>query len=194
MGDSRSPAYPIRSFPAGEDRGLLHYHGSPFRKGWARSVLLGLLVSLLTVGLWRIELFQQFELRTVDARFRLAGTRPAASPLAVVFIGDDSIEEFGRWPWSWDHHALLIDVLQRAGARSVLFDIFFAEAPDRSQEEFLGAMAARAGNVHFCSFFNGFAPSPGGSGPPLLEGLGLTTPVGGILGSASGVGPTYLNR
>jgi PAS domain S-box-containing protein len=188
MGDSRSPAYPIRSFPAGEDRGLLHYHGSPFRKGWARSVLLGLLVSLLTVGLWRIELFQQFELRTVDARFRLAGTRPAASPLAVVFIGDDSIEEFGRWPWSWDHHALLIDVLQRAGARSVLFDIFFAEAPDRSQEEFLGAMAARAGNVHFCSFFNGFAPSPGGSGPPLLEGLGLTTPVGGLLGSASGVG------
>jgi PAS domain S-box-containing protein len=188
MGDRSSPVYPIRSFPAGEDKSLLRYHASPFRKGWIRSVALGFLISLLTLGLWRIELFRQFELRTVDARFRLAGTRPAASPLAVVFIGDDSIEEFGRWPWSWDHHALLIDILQRAGAKSILFDVFFAEAPDRGQEEFLGAVAARAGNVHFCSFFTGFAPSPGDGGPPLLEGLELTMPVGGLLGAASGIG------
>ena len=44
----------------------------------------------------------------------------------------------------------------------MLFDVFFAEAPDSGQERFLGAVAARAGNIHFCSFFSGFSPSPGG--------------------------------
>jgi PAS domain S-box-containing protein len=188
MGEDRPSAIPIRSFPSGRDQTVQRYHASPFRRGWVRSIAIGFGISLLTVGLLRAELFRQFELRTVDARFRLAGTRPVESPLAIVFIGDDSIEEFGRWPWSWDHHALLIDVLNRAGAKVILFDIFFAESPDRGQEQFLGAMAGAAGNVHFCSFFNGFSPSEEESGPLFLRGLELTGPVPGLLGSAAGIG------
>ena len=66
----------------------------------------------------------------------------------MVFIGDDSIEAYGRWPWTWDYHALLIDALRRAGARVVLFDILFAEAPSQPDERVFAAACEQAGNVH----------------------------------------------
>ena len=113
-------------------------------RGLLRSALLGLFVAALAVLVNGTELFRAFELRTVDLRFRLRGSRPVQSPLAVVFIGDDSIAAYGRWPWSWDYHALLVDALQRAGARLVLFDILFAEAPS-ARERMLAAGRARPG-------------------------------------------------
>ena len=88
-------------------------HGGAYRRGMLRSVATGLLVTALSIGVSQGELFRTFELKTLDTRFRLRGSRPASSPVSVVFIGDDSIEAFGRWPWSWDYHALLVDVLSR---------------------------------------------------------------------------------
>jgi PAS domain S-box-containing protein len=139
------------------------------------------------MGLARVDLFREFELTTLDARFLLRGSVPAKAPLAIVFIGDDSIEEFGRWPWPWDTHALLIDVLSRSGAKGVLFDIFFAESPSTEEARLLGAAADKASNVYFCSFFNGFEMSRDES-LPFLAGSDLTNPVPEILESAAGVG------
>ena len=85
-------------------------------RGLLRSALLGLLVAALAVLVNGTELFRAFELRTVDLRFRLRGSRPVKTPIAVVFIGDDSIAAYGRWPWSWDYHALL-DRRAAAGRR-----------------------------------------------------------------------------
>ena len=166
---------------------MQRFHSSPFRKGWVRSVCAGLVLALLTMGLGRVDLFREFELSTLDARFLLRGSMPAKSPLAIVFIGDDSIEEFGRWPWPWDTHALLIDILSRAGARGVLFDIFFAESPGREEARLLGAAADKAGNVYFCSFFNGFEPSRD-ENSPFLTGNDLTNPVPEVFERAAGVG------
>ena len=127
-------------------------------RGLLRSALLGLLVATLAVLVNGTELFRAFELRTVDLRFRLRGSQPVKPPIAVVFIGEDSIAAYGRWPWSWDYHALLIDALQRAGARLVLFDILFAEAPSRLDEQLLAGAARKAGNVQFISSFAKLAP------------------------------------
>jgi len=118
-----------------------------------RSALLGLLVAVLAVLAGRTDLFRAFELKTVDLRFRLRGPREVATPIAVVFIGDDSIAAYGRWPWGWDYHALLVDALRRAGARLILFDVLFAEAPSRIDEQVLAGAARQAGNVHLISSF-----------------------------------------
>ena len=92
-------------------------------------MLTGLAMAAICSLLAGVSFFQAVELKTLDARFRLRGNTPPQSPIAVVFIGDDSIKAFGRWPWSWDHHALLIDTLKRAGARQIFYDILFAESP-----------------------------------------------------------------
>lgn len=188
MGSDRSPAIPIRSFPDGEDRSVHRYHSSPFRRGWIRALLISLCVVLVSMALLRNELFREFEMRTLDARFRVRGTQDVVSPISVVMIDDYSVDRFGRWPWSWDHHALLIDVLNRAGARYILFDIFFTEEPSRSEAVLLGEMARQAGNVFFCSFLSGFESPAPDDDPPLIRGVSLTEPVPPVFSGAAGTG------
>ena len=152
-------------------------------RGLLRSALLGLLVATLAVLVNGTDLFRAFELRTVDLRFRLRGSQPVKTPIAVVFIGEDSIAAYGRWPWSWDYHALLIDALQRAGARLVLFDILFAEAPSRLDGQMLAAAARKAGNVQLISSFAKLVPpEPSADDRLLHRGRPHRAPGGGERG------------
>jgi adenylate cyclase len=181
---------PSVSSPA--NRGLENAERSPLRslpfKGWLRSAGIGFLVALLCIWAAHTNLFRTFELKTLDARFRLRGSRNTTSPLAVVFIGDDSIEALGRWPWNWEYHALLIDILSRAGARQVLFDIFFTESPGAGEANLLASMARRSGNVYLCSYFQNLEQERGRGNLPLLEGSGRKDPVIELNRVAAGVG------
>lgn len=47
---------------------------------------------------------------------------------AIVAIDEDSISEIGRWPWSRDVMADLVEEIIKHGARSVTFDVVFSEA------------------------------------------------------------------
>lgn len=154
---------------------------------WRRihSICAGMLVALACSFLSQASFFHAVELKTLDTRFRLRGNSPVKSPLTVVFIGDDSIKAFGRWPWSWDHHALLIDTLKRAGARQVLFDIFFTESPGSQDETFLAGVTELAGNVYYCSHFNELNE---GGRERMLIGDSLNEPVASLAGSAAGIG------
>ncbi len=163
-------------------------HGGAHRRGMLRSVATGLLVTALSIWVSQGELFRTFELKTLDARFRLRGSRPVSSPVSIVFIGDDSIEAFGRWPWSWDYHALLIDVLSRAGARMVLFDILFADNPGKRQARFLADMSRSAGNVYFCTVFSDLGATGKGGAPALLGGEELLQPIPELLRVGAGMG------
>ena len=158
------------------------------RRGLLRSALLGLLVAALTMLVSGTELFRAFELRTVDLRFRLRGSRPLKTPIAVVFIGDDSIAAYGRWPWSWDYHALLIDALRRAGARLVVFDVLFAEAPSRLDEQLLAGAARQAGNVHFISSLAWSGSSRPGPDGLLPGGDAIIEPLPALRAAAAGIG------
>jgi PAS domain S-box-containing protein len=157
-------------------------------RGLLRSALLGLFVAALALLVNGTELFRAFELRTVDLRFRLRGSRPVETPIAVVFIGEDSIAAYGRWPWGWDYHALLIDALQRAGARLVLFDILFAEAPSRLDGQMLAGAARKAGNVQFISSFAKLVPPGPSADDRLITGSGLTEPLAAVSAASVGVG------
>lgn len=75
-------------------------------------------------------LFKILELKTLDWRFRVRGTRPAAEEVVVVAIDDYSIEALGRWPWPRYYHAEVIDRLARDGAKIVGFDLMFTEPED----------------------------------------------------------------
>ena len=160
------------------------------RQGRKRYALLaaltGLAIGAAGVLFERVDILRTFELRTLDLRFRLAGRRAPRAPVAIVFIGDDSIRELGRWPWSWENHAMLVDILSRAGARQVLFDIIFAESPGAAESGFFAGVAKMTGNVVLCSHFN--ALQPGAAGDPLLEGRDLTEPLPQLASAAAGIG------
>ncbi|MCX5666161.1 MAG: SpoIIE family protein phosphatase, partial [Candidatus Omnitrophica bacterium] len=59
--------------------------------------------------------------------------------IALIEIGDDTLKSLGQWPISRNYHALLIKALSEAGAKSIVFDIFFAE-PSEEDGELEGAI------------------------------------------------------
>jgi adenylate cyclase len=71
---------------------------------------------------------------------------PVSDIVTIVAVDDASLAEFGRWDnWSRGLHAQLIDQLQTAGAKAIVFDFLFeAETEDDTQ---LATAMQTAGNV-----------------------------------------------
>ncbi|WP_375171193.1 CHASE2 domain-containing protein [Marinobacter sp.] len=70
---------------------------------------------------------------------------PVADDVVIVAIDDISLERLGRWPWPRTYHANLIEKLDAAGARTIVFDVLFPE-PAPEDRRFARAMAEH-GNV-----------------------------------------------
>jgi CHASE2 domain-containing sensor protein/signal transduction histidine kinase len=61
-------------------------------------------------------------------------SKPPADDIVIVAVDEKSLDLLGRWPWSRQIHAKLVDTLTRAGARAIVLDILFSE-PDRTDPE-----------------------------------------------------------
>ena len=62
--------------------------------------------------------------------YDLASTSTARQPssrIAIIAIDDQSIANMGRWPWSRDVHAKMIDLLAAANAKVIANTVFFFE-------------------------------------------------------------------
>jgi len=57
-------------------------------------------------------------------------SHPAPDDIVIIAIDKQSLEKFGRWPWSRLVHARLIDILHQAGSKAVALNIIFSE-PDQ---------------------------------------------------------------
>ncbi len=68
---------------------------------------------------------------TLERRFYdFASTSTSRQPsdrIAIIAIDDQSIANIGRWPWSRDIHAKLIDLLAAAKAKTIVHTVFFIE-------------------------------------------------------------------
>ncbi|WP_343741362.1 adenylate/guanylate cyclase domain-containing protein [Herbaspirillum huttiense] len=103
-----------------------------FAKYWARWLLALLLIGLaeaVVVGVLPNRVVERMDLFFYDLRMRVA--KPALDPrIVIVDIDERSINELGRWPWSRDLVAKLVEQMTQAyQAQSVGFDVVFAE-PD----------------------------------------------------------------
>lgn len=68
---------------------------------------------------------------TLERRFydfaSTSTTRQPSDRIAVIAIDDQSIANLGRWPWSRDIHAKLIDKLAEAKTKTIVHTVFFSE-------------------------------------------------------------------
>ncbi len=106
--------------------------------------LLIIILPILAISYFR--LLDNYELETLDFRFSLRKNLPTTDKIVLIDIGEDTIEKLGRFPFDRSYHALLIKALSEAGARHIVFDIFFSE-PQEDDNEMEEAMR-RAGNVY----------------------------------------------
>jgi adenylate cyclase len=107
---------------------------------------LGLLLSLLPFSL---ALEEQVGLGLL---FSLRGSRPAPEDVVVVSIDNASADALGDLPgdpvkWPRSLHAQLVENVTRAGAKVIVFDVFFAEPRATEEDVRFADTMARARNV-----------------------------------------------
>ena len=105
-----------------------------------------LMISCLT--LIYTDWLRDWDQNIYDVQMR-ASSKPVPDDIVIIAIDENSLNDFGRWPWPRNIHALLVDRLSALGAKAIVLDIIFSEK-DRNDIEADKALAnsiRSAGNV-----------------------------------------------
>jgi len=95
-------------------------------------------------------IFETFDLRLLDWRFRLRGERPAADSIALLAIDDATIRAYkGAWPLPRESYALLLTALEHAGARAIGIDLLLPDnkALDPKSDRLLAYVSSKYDNI-----------------------------------------------
>ena len=72
---------------------------------------------------------------------------PIPDDIVLVAVDEASLERFGRWPWSREIHARLIDTLCASNPAVIGFDIAFTEAQSFAADQALARSIRRCGKI-----------------------------------------------
>lgn len=117
-----------------------------------RTLGLGLAVFLAVALLDLIGVFEGVESLTVDMRYN-ARDRIAPLPVDTTIVtidwDENAIQQLGHWPWNWDRHARLVDLLGLYEAhQAAIVDPIFSERMAATLSS--GEAAALSENVGWC--------------------------------------------
>ena len=105
------------------------------KDNWTRVAMSAAVLVLFLVhatDTWRFEFIEQMENLAYDSHLELTMPRTVDDSVVIVDIDETSLSAEGRWPWSRDKLAHMLDRLfQQYKVKLVGFDIVFAE-PDES--------------------------------------------------------------
>jgi signal transduction histidine kinase len=119
---------------------------------------IGLVLLLLLTAVTVFRSLDALEMLFLDLRFQLRGVRPFPQNIVVVGVDEASLDAFGRWPWSRDKHAKLIDMLNHKAFRpeALFFDMLFEERDTRfphGDDELLYRAQKFKSNLFMAYFF-----------------------------------------
>ncbi|SIN66009.1 sensor domain CHASE2-containing protein [Parasphingorhabdus marina DSM 22363] len=67
----------------------------------------------------------------------------ASSEVLIIGVDEDSLAQFGKWPWSRDRHAELFRRLEAGNPKAIAFDIILSERGDPKNDQLLSDAMAR---------------------------------------------------
>ena len=102
-------------------------HRSPWFATWTNRITLSFVLLVLVAMLSLIPVVRDSEMRVADTFFRLAPRPSQASTVLLVVIDEDSLRQYGRWPWSRKLLSQLTDNLTHRGAAVIGLDILMSE-------------------------------------------------------------------
>ncbi|MDZ4181763.1 MAG: CHASE2 domain-containing protein, partial [Candidatus Cloacimonadaceae bacterium] len=113
-------------------------------------ILYPILILCLIKFLFVFDFFDKLEYLSQDQMFRIRGPREVSGDIVIVAIDDASFSSLDMtWPFPRDYHARLIENLNLAGVRQIVFDVEFTESGDPDIDDYLAETAARNNNVIF---------------------------------------------
>jgi len=78
----------------------------------------------------------------------MRGTKEISDDIVIVEIGDDTFNTLNeRWPFPRNYHAHLIENLEKAGAKQIIFDIEFTEKTNPISDELLARTTGKYNNI-----------------------------------------------
>lgn len=89
--------------------------------------------------------FEMIEAKLLDFRFLVRGPLKPPANVVIAAIDEESIQRLGRFPWSRDKIAGIVNKLAASGTELIMFDILLAEPEDHDNE--LANAMRDAGNV-----------------------------------------------
>ncbi|HEV2175579.1 MAG TPA: CHASE2 domain-containing protein [Terriglobia bacterium] len=93
--------------------------------------------------------------RLGDEYFRLRGTRATSRNVGLVLIDDNSLSQYGRWPWPRSLLARLIRAASAQRPRALGVDILLSEPGDEKDDRDLAEAFKEAGNVVLAAKISG---------------------------------------
>lgn len=119
------------------------------------------------VAVGRLGVAAPIEVALQNAAFALR-EHSASGDLHIVEMDAGSIAEIRRWPWPRSHYARVVDRLDEAGVRSIVFDVDFS-APSTPAED--AAFAAAVGRARARIVLPTFAQQAGFNSERRLDAL-----------------------
>ncbi len=114
-------------------------------------VLLATVSFIIAIVVSNLETVTKIELSIQDSFFEIRGPLSVDhSPIVLVSVSEDADAEIPeKWPWPMSIHAKLIDNLNRAGAKAIIFDIIFTkkDAFNPSNDTLFTEAIKKYGNV-----------------------------------------------
>jgi len=136
------------------------------------------IIAIVIFAISYFRSFENYELATLDLRYKFRPAQPVNPDIVIVEIGDDSIEKIGRWPFDRDYHARLLDYLAYYGVKTVFFDVIFSEEEENDGGKSDKALveSSKKLDVYYPCAFNLTGNKTGplaasGYATPLLENL-----------------------
>ncbi|HNQ43890.1 MAG TPA: CHASE2 domain-containing protein, partial [Candidatus Cloacimonadota bacterium] len=113
-------------------------------------IIFPIAILILIKFIFLFPLFDSLEFKAQDTLFRLRGVKPISGEVVVVAIDDETFAALDEtWPFPREYYAKLIENLNQAGARLIVFDVEFTENSNPESDEALAEAAARYNNVIF---------------------------------------------
>jgi len=96
---------------------------------WFRFPLIVLMTCVaFIIALSHPDFSDQLELKILDEQFKIRGEIPHDRRVIIVGVNNNDLSEIGRWPWSRDKIAAIVErILGEYQAKALGFDIVFSE-------------------------------------------------------------------
>lgn len=135
------------------------------RRGPLQMIWLAVILFAAVALLSTIPVIRDWQARFSDTFFRLSPSPKQKSDVVLVTIDDESLQRYGRWPWSRTLLAKLTNNLANAGASVVGLDVLLSEPQSPEADRALQNALESAHAV----IVDKIASYPGG--PPWMEPL-----------------------
>ncbi len=98
---------------------------------WAHLIALGVLAAFVILRATDSQPIQLLRFKVFDSYQQITPREDSRQPVVIIDLDDESLAEFGQWPWPRTLLAKLVLKLKKSGVVGVAYDIVFAE-PDRT--------------------------------------------------------------